>query len=570
MRFFQRIFKKSPPPKGERDFAWLENVNSMDDVSAIEYATQQLNVVTKNIFINAQSTDSQYLLALLLADEKIHIIVKRITAHYVNFEHIGAELNERITNAVFLYHRQTFLTYVAIIEKLALLEPLLLTTTLARAINNATQMIKWRYFNYQSAPANVWLQLSKLLIITEKKSLLGTKIKGYSDPNNADQLSPSLSSAYIHAFMLGSLESLSFKPQQIELVSKILAQWSEKIMIENIYDEKKHQFQIDIARDLPAKRIRNFKPADHYRYWCFDTINADVGLCISLIELNISSKQQMIKEVISSKYALTTLEALQTEWSRDNYKRQRRNEERIQVMKPASTAYGFKNTCDQIKQYNNIEAQHLEKFHLSDQSLEMQFSSRYAVKSSAEPNNVIYTDFGAERSNVIDESSKGLGLQISKKTSEVSLGMMVGVSSKALKYNTKIGVIRGIKPITSIELRIGVEVLSNTSFRVGVKNTNLNAARHVSTNQFIDKQRSNTVNAFNLDFEDSSNHFTCLLLPQQLATSKPETLIFPIIQYNIDDIFLLKITDADVPIKLTGALEQYDNWVRVTFSKNVK
>jgi len=570
MSFFQRIFKKSLPLKSESDFTWLENVNGMDDVSAIEYSTQQLNVgITKNIFINAQSIDNQYLLALLLADEKIHIIVKRITAHYLNFEHIGAELNESITNAAFLYHRQTFLTYVAIIEKLAPLEQELLATTLARAINNATQMIKWRYFSYQSAPANVWLQLSKLFIIAEKKSLLDTKIQGYSDSNNADQLSPSLSSAYIHAFMLGSLESLSFKPQQIELVSKILSQWSEKITIENIYDEEKHQFQIDIASDLPAKRIRNFKPADHYRYWCFDTVNADVGLCISLIELNISPKQQMIKEVISSKYALTTLEALQTEWSRGNYKRQRRNEERIQVMKPTSTSYGFKDTCDQIKQYDNIEAQRLEKLHLGDQSLDMQFSSRYAVKSSAEPN-VIYMDFGAEHSNIIDESSKGLGIKISKKASEVSIGMMVGASTKELKFNTKIGVIRGIKPITSNELRIGVEVLSNTSFRVGVKNTSVNAARHVSTNQFFDRQLSNTINVFDLDFEGSSNHFTCLFLPQQLATSKPETLIFPMLQYNTNDIFQLRIADADVPIKLTGVLEQYDNWVRVTFSKNVK
>ena len=47
MEFFRKIFNYSPSSKAEMAFAWGKELDGMDDVSAIEYATQQLNADAK-------------------------------------------------------------------------------------------------------------------------------------------------------------------------------------------------------------------------------------------------------------------------------------------------------------------------------------------------------------------------------------------------------------------------------------------------------------------------------------------------------------------------------------------
>ena len=151
MQLLKKIFSKSYASKASCNLAWSYELNSMDDFSAIEYCTKQLN----EDFKNGLFKDEQYLQALFSADEKTHIIVERITSHYINIENIGIELEERITESVFFYHRQIFLVYYTLIENLAPEDHPKLAIMLARAINSATQMIKWRYYTYHSSPANV-------------------------------------------------------------------------------------------------------------------------------------------------------------------------------------------------------------------------------------------------------------------------------------------------------------------------------------------------------------------------------------------------------------------------------
>ncbi|MEQ1488642.1 MAG: hypothetical protein ABL920_09105, partial [Methylotenera sp.] len=194
MGFLKKLFNHSAAPKAAVTFAWVKDLSGLDDISLIEFATQRLNAeCKKNIF-----NDDQYVSAFFAIDEKIHETVEKITAHYINIDSMSIELEERIANTVFLYHRQLFLIYITLIDNLAAYQPKALNLMMARAIFCATQMIKWRYYNYQSAPANVWVQISKLYLLAEKNSLLEVYIQTYKD-----QEVSTLASAYIHACMLG-------------------------------------------------------------------------------------------------------------------------------------------------------------------------------------------------------------------------------------------------------------------------------------------------------------------------------------------------------------------------------
>ncbi|NOU24518.1 MAG: hypothetical protein HOO90_03175 [Methylotenera sp.] len=534
----------------------------MDDISAIEHSTKRLNEdAKKNIF-----EDDQYLNALFAIDEKTHIIVDRITTHYINIDNMSLELEERIANAVFLHYRQQFLVYNTLIQHLAPFQPSTLPMMLVRAINNATQMIKWRYYNYQSAPANVWLQLAKLYLIAEKNAILETYVRTYED-----QEITTIASAYIQACMLGSLESLSFHRKQIELVSQMLASWTPKILIQKIYDEHKHLFYVDTTSDAPAKRIRNFKPTDNCRYWCFDSVNLKVELCLSLLEYNIAPKQQEMKDFITNKYALATLEILRSEWSRGEYKRQRRAVDRVKTSKYASTTFGFENTCYHIQQHENMRIQRVGKSYQGNKSFDERLATHSIGKTSTEPN-IIYLDLGAGQSKIIDESSQGIGMYTSKPANEVSLGMLVGISFSDQKDTTKIGVIRSIKPVIGNELHLGIELLSTTAFCAEARNIQQNSNQSKKAD-FSAAASSSTASNIGrtakdpLKFSSETASFTCLYLPKEFTVTKQESLIVPRLHYIKNAAYNVNISGKNMQVKFDEALEYHDNWLRVTYSQ---
>jgi len=565
MGFLEKVFSQKPANHTTETLAWVHDLKGMDDISIIEHATRQLNADCKKNYFQ----DDRYLEAFFLIDEKIHGTVEKITAQYLNIDKLSIELEERIANAIFLYHRQLYLIYISLIESLVPFQPKSLTIMLTRAIYNATQMIKCRYYSHQSAPVDVWRQISKLYLIGEKHALLEQPVQIYKDHEIS-----TLSSAYIQACMLGSLERLSFKHQQIELISKMLALWTPRILIQNEYDEKRHLFYVDINCDAPARRIRNFKPADSCRYWCVDSINAKIELCLSLIEFKISPKQQAMKALVSNKYALATLETLRTEWSRVKYKRQRRRYDRIKTTKTATTVYGFEDTCTYITQLANTQVRRGERSYQGGQSFDERLASHYVTNSYTEPS-VIYMDLAAGQSNIVDESSHGIGLYIARPANQVSLGMMICVSAKNRKDNARVGIIRSIKPMIGNELHIGVEVLSKSAVCVEAKNMRLIPTQSSSTSKSINNHRfSDTGNlsregsADPISFTSDASSFTCLYLPQESGIAKQESLIVPKLHYNKNDTYKVNILGVNTMIKLTETLEHHENWLRVSYTQD--
>lgn len=572
MDFLKRLFNQTPAPKDEASFAWAKDLDGMDDIAAIEFSTEQLSIEAKKDIFQSESIrsnpskDEEYINAFLAIDEKTHVIVERITTHFINIEHLSAELEERIANVTFLYHRQIYLIYNKLVENLTPFESETLVLMILRAINNATQMIKWRFYNYQSAPANVWIQLSKLYLIAEKQLLLENPATSY-----VHQEQSTISSAYINACMLGTLESLSFHRKQIDLVSKMLTFWTPKILIQNTYIENKHLFYIDTLTDAAAKRIRNFTPSPNYRYWCFDNVNLKVELCLSLIESNIEPKQQELHDLINNKYALETLETLKAEWSSVEYKRQRRAIERVKTSKYANATYGFDHTTTHVNQLENMRMLRLGKTYQGNKSLDERLASHSLVKDQTGPN-VIYIDLGSQQSKIIDESPVGIGMYSQKLASEVSLGMLMGITTSDQKHSVKIGVIRSIKPIVGNELHLGIELLSSMAEVAEVVNTTMLSSKakiKSDTNSvntpIVSRKEFNEPVTFNSADTDLS--FTCLHLPKEFSVAKQASLIVPRLHYNKNDTYKVRVSGAVTHVKFTETLEYHENWLRVLFTE---
>lgn len=306
MNILHKIFSHKLKTTPVLSLAWMAKLYSIDDVSAIELATEKLG----EVFNNNLFQDMQNLEALFAIDEKTHSIVERITQHFMRNENNDENLNTRTSNATYLYHCQLFLAYYALSKSCMPYQKGIQHIALSRALRNATQIIIWQHRSHLHEPAHLWLMASSLFKTAEQLSLLNAKIQSYSD-----QAPVSLSSAYIQLCMLGALQNSNFELQQIEMINQLLTAWTTKISIDTIYDAEQHQFYVDTASNSPARRTTNFKTASTCRYWCFEDVNAKIDSYIIGILNNTSPEPLMAKEWGSSEYVLKTLVTLRTEWS---------------------------------------------------------------------------------------------------------------------------------------------------------------------------------------------------------------------------------------------------------------
>lgn len=532
---------------------WAHEIDAMTDIAAIEHATKQL-IVDYN---KALFDDHQHLEAFFALDEKTQAIVERVTEEYIETDHIDLDYAAHIANIVFLYHRQIYNTYLKLIKHTAEIEQSTLLTMLLRATNSATAMIKWRYYQFQSAPANIWQQLSKLYTIAEEKFIqnepmqlyLGNEIAG--DEANTKENKPvmiTMTYAYIRACMLGTLETLSFKAPQIMLVCKILDTWSAKLNIEKEYDAQKHLFYVDLTQNAPTKRIRKLKPNKHNRYWTLDAINSKIELCLSLLEFNIAPKQAKIIEITQHKHALITLSALRSEWFRLDASSQRRSVERLAAAKQATVSFGYDSTCDHIKQEEDILVLR------RNAALQANDSDETADDSKTK---LTYVDLNVDaNANIVDESNKGIGLHVRKNANELSLGLLVGIAAQDKRQEQKVGVIRNIKPVSGNQFHLGIELLSRTVFCADAENISSQFENTQQANEFSD-----SISNFSHDF----TRFTCLFLPKAFSNVKEDTLIIPRHQYKKNNQYSVNILGKNLLIKPTETLEQHENWVRVTY-----
>lgn len=553
---FKKIISFTSSLMQKKALPWAHEIDAMPDIAAIEHATKQL-ILDYN---KALFDDHQHLEAFFALDEKTHGIIERVTEDYVDTDHIDLDYAAHIANVVFLYHRQIYNTYLKLIKNPAKVEQTVLLTLLLRATNSATEMIKWRYYQFQSAPANIWSQLAKLYTMAEEKFIQNEEMQLYLSPEITDQEAAkatkpvmlNMTYAYIRACMLGTLETLNFKPPQIKLVCNILDTWSAKLNIDKEFDEKKHLFYVDVTQNAPAKRIRKFKPTHHQRYWSLDTINSKIELCLSLLEFNIAPKQAKIIEITQHKHALITLSALRSEWFRLDAASQRRSAERLATTKQAIVSYGFDSTCDHVKLEEDIlitRRKAAVQANISDEN-----AQDIKAMSNTKPT---YVDLNVDaQSSIVDESNKGIGLKVRKQASELSLGMLVGIVAVDKKQEHKVGVIRNIKPAAGNQFHLGVELLSRTAFSADAENISSQYENTQEANEFSD-----SISHFSHDY----TRFTCLFLPKAFSNVKEDTLILPRHQYKKNNQYSVNISGKNLLIKPTETLEQHENWVRVTY-----
>lgn len=540
--------------------AQAARLQELDHIASIEHSCQRLDLDLKqNLFSN-----DDYLNYFTAVDDKTRLMVEKIGESYLRLDLVNQPYKSRMARAAFLHHRLMFSIYLKLVVSLAPSKHPQLGNLISRAINNATEVIKWRYLNYQGAPGNVWLQISNLFNLAEKNNLTQQKIVPYPDLGSVQFMPESIASSYIMINMLGSLESLSFQPQQIDWLTKTLSTWSNTMSIDHQYDEKNHIFSVEIDQNRPAKRIRNptFTPAS--RFWCMDGINIKIQTLMYCIEAKRTPKQPEIAALAGHIYAHKTLKMVRAEWSLSEYRRQRRLYPRVKTNKTASNVLGFEDTYYQIKHHENALVE------VKKQSFSAGAEDTPKTLNDQPPQHAesmtAFININHGFCHIVDESINGLCMHVEKKPNELSIGMMIGVASKEHQFGTKIGIIRSIKTTENSTLRVGVEIISRNALSI----TGCVEKSAANEDAVDDENTSIDTLIEQHEFDEQSDAFNCLFLPKEFSYKKEQSLILPKHRYVPNGQYQMKLAKQVQLIQTKATLEQHDNWVRVYFDEVAK
>ena len=546
---FQRLLGTHPANESNKLSSWLLELADIDDLAALKLSTNKLALM-----IEGHELDTQQQLDVIIELEELNYArLEKLATQFANVANMKADLENNISETCYNYCRQSYICHLKIIELVInpskfKLEGNMPVLILARAVNAAFNMAKWRMFMQQNPPTKMWLQIYMLYKIAHKQNLLNLPIELFpASPSST------LSAFIVQVCMLGQLVQASMQKYHIEIAAKLLKIWLTRAHISATYTPEQYLFYADLERDTPAKRIRNFEPNDNCRYWELDDIEK-----LAVVGITVTDRGEMPESLIFSKIDHVkklneTLNILLAEWKRVDYVRQRRKETRHAASKTAKVNAGIASICEQVLQANQIS--NGLRLSRSGKSLDELLRGHTVLKQAGS----VTANSGSLDSWIItDESLHGLGTRVNKYANILARpDKLIGLVIDNEQGKVVIGMIKGVKPTQGNQLKVGIEVISRSPKWVQLK-----LAQE-------DSSYLNTVSEVNASHRGSamdSGLFPGIYLPIEEGLSDASSIILPKINFKPNSKYTIHIEGTPKQVVMDTALESRDDWVKVALS----
>lgn len=555
--FIKNLFKGSTSLSNDVDapteLAWLKTLEPLDDVNALNLGTQHLALL-----IADQSKSIKQRLDFLFAVDGIILPrAVKLLKQYAKVESLRPALANNISNAGYSYYRQSYLNYLRSVELIIAspkdpnLENNTLLILIARALDVAIMMIKWRYFDRSSAPAKVWLQIYMLFEIASKANLLDIHIKAFDS-----SLSTTIAALIAQISLFGSLENANMQKQHYLIASYLLESWLTEMSFSNQYNQETHLFVIDLHKDTCAKRTRHFEQTDGCRFWHIDSFEEKIINALQLTEQGKLPIGIASIEIGDVKFLHETLQILRTEWSKKDYVRQRRKETRHEANHTASIAYGILEICNLVQYYDNKKlSTKLSAPSSVNKSLDNRLSSHTSIRREGTIN-VLIIEPKQDTWTITNESTKGLGARAPKEAILwVKSGKLVAIAMDERPPRVLIAMVRGVMPSKHMnQVHVGLEVIAHFSNWVHMRP--MEVASIQNSNEKLSPLKTKNPIAIG---------FNALYLPIEEGLSNESTLILPKLEYRLNEVYEITLHGASKLIRLGSPIEAKDDWVRVVF-----
>ncbi len=350
----KNIFKallNSTPKAFNARLAWLNDLNQLDDLTALKTSTQHL----ATIFGDSSLETVLKLQHLLIISEHNAPRALQQIQEFVKTENFRPDIAANITQVNYEYHRQLYLAQSNLAELIFgrgdkyKLEASNLISLVGSLLHRAKNMVKWRYFDHADAPANMWLQLHSLYKMARDSKLNEASYQYFSD-----DFPTTIKDLYIQINMLGKINLSGLQKPFVEIADNLLKKWLVQVDTSTALEAEQHHFSVDENKNAPAARVDPNNTDDYQLYWSVKTLDQHMQTALKSTEagqypLNLTHNEVANSDRLNLKHLHKTLLLLQDEWSPLVQKRQRRKELRYPTAKSVYITENIKNTCRLIK-----------------------------------------------------------------------------------------------------------------------------------------------------------------------------------------------------------------------------
>ncbi|MES2501419.1 MAG: hypothetical protein V4545_02345 [Pseudomonadota bacterium] len=548
----QQIFGSTLAKKSHAQFAWVDDIADMDDLVALKFSHQHLAILIAQMQSD-EAFDYKAALDLLIQLEDLNFArLEKLSSQFVHVENLKPEIEINISETCYNYCRQSYIAHLKVIEKVSnpgkfKLEGNMPIIVIARAVYAAAHMMKWRMYTQANPPTKMWLQLYMLFRIASQQGLLTLPIELF-------KLSPAttLSAYFIQIFMLGNLVQENLHKQQVDIAYRVLSHWLTRAHISKHYTPEQYLFFADLEKDSPAKRMRNFEPNEQCRYWELDELEKQIRVGITVTDRGEMPESLMGAKIDNVSKLNDTLNIMLSDWTKTNYVRQRRKEPRHATSKTAKVTAGIVSICSQVNQANQItNGLRLSK---DGKSFDERMQARVPLTQLG---SISINSASLDTWIITDESPHGLGTRVNKYANILArpdklIGLMIDEDPSQLI----IGIIRGVKPTTGNQLKVGIEIMS--------QHPNWVQLRQLSSQEiFSDTVATLTDNPDELRMD--AGLFAGIYMPIEAGISSVSSLVIPKAHFRPNTSYAVSIADSYKRALLGEPIESRDDWVKVAF-----
>lgn len=565
----KQIFGNTPLIKSNQHKAWLADLKELDDLAALQLSTRHL-AQWLSLSDTPESLNFEQQIDLIIELEALNQLrLEKLSAQLAYVENMKIELENTIFDTCYNYCRQSYIFHLKVIEQAFNAEKTspekpntekayqpsesMLVLLVARALNTAFNMLKWRLFSQTNPPAKVWLQVNMLYKIATQRALLNNPIELFN-------LSPSatLAANFVQCWMLGSLSQASMQKYQVEISARILTTLLTRAHISHKYTLEQYLFFIDLEKDVIAKRMRDAYASDSCRYWELDELEKQLTVAVTVSDRGEIPQSLAFSKIDHAQKLNETLILLIEEWKRHGYVRQRRKVVRQASSKTARVNAGVVDICKQVHQSNQIK--NGLRLSRDGSTLDQRLQAHTTLRQNS---NLTINSGSLDTWIITDESPQGLGTRVNKYANILArpnklLGLMVDDDPSKII----IGMIRSVKPTQSNQLRVGIEIISHHPTWIQLKQS------HYDDNfadTVLERQALSNLSAKSSSAAADIGFFAGIYLPIEAGLSETSMMILPKSQYQANSNYLVTIDGETKQVLLEDPIESRDDWVRVIF-----
>jgi hypothetical protein len=404
-------------------------------------------------------------------------------------------------------------------------------TLTARGIHHFAMQAKWAHLRYLPVESAVWRNLNRLCLFADREGFAATPLKLFPDAEGET----SSTAEYMHAMLLQLANPESLQPAQIDQVDRWLDHWAKTVLLEQEFRPHRQLYAVNLGDTKPARKLRRNMLGEKYRYFGVGLLMVTIDKTVEQLKAGEVPARLGLGEDCRLPHCLDLIELVQKRWAR---KDDTRKHERTARVKVVQVVQGFHDVVSQLKPGPKKPRKARPAGETIDYEVMGHTIGGTPLGGDTRSGEEDLFEPLLEQWVMENESASGCGATLEVGAQPLKIGTLVGLKPDSNRHFL-IGVVRRINKNPAAKTYVGIETLSQAPIPVEL---------HTLPNGQQKPLRTDGI-----------------YLLEAPEAQQPRSLLIARQEYEPGRILQLKAQGKAYSIRLQQALEQSDDYSRVSF-----